>query len=55
MCVHTHMSVYICILTNPAQSVNGVSRDGVRVEEKTTIRKYYNMTPANAGAKEYFF
>jgi hypothetical protein len=29
-------------LTKPAQSVNGVFREGARTEEKKTVRKHYN-------------
>jgi hypothetical protein len=33
------------LLTKPAQSVNRVSREGVGIEKKKTIRQHYNMTP----------
>ena len=42
-------------MTKPAQSVNRVSREGVRIEKKKTIRQHYNMTPASAEAEVGLF
>jgi hypothetical protein len=38
------------MVTKPAQSVNRVSMDGMRIKKKKKIRQYYNMTPASVEA-----
>jgi hypothetical protein len=40
-----------CLLTKPAQSVKGFSREGGRIGKKKTIRQHYNTTPASAEAE----
>jgi hypothetical protein len=42
-------------MTKPAQSVNRVSREGVRTEKKKTRRQHYNLTPASAEGEAGLF
>jgi hypothetical protein len=42
-------------VTKPAQSVNRVSRERIRIENKKTIRQHYNMSPVSAEAEAGLF
>jgi hypothetical protein len=47
-------SVYYGKLGKPAQSVNRLSREGVKIEKKKTTRQHCNMIPASSEAKAGF-
>jgi hypothetical protein len=38
-------------MTNPAQSVERFSREGMRIKKKKTVTQNYNLTPASAEAE----
>jgi hypothetical protein len=47
-CMGARNQIWLPWITKPAQSVNRVSREGVRTENKKTARQHYNRTPASA-------
>jgi hypothetical protein len=42
-------------MTKPAQSANKVSREGLRIEKKKTMKQNYDMTPVLRLKQLYFF
>jgi hypothetical protein len=42
-------------LAKPAQSLNKVFGEGVRIEKRKTIRQHYNMTSASVEAEASLF
>jgi hypothetical protein len=44
VCLCGLLCLSVGLMTNPAQSDNRVSSEGVRIEKKKTIQKHYSMT-----------
>ena len=50
-----HTSRKLSKITKPGQPVDRVSREGMKIEKKKTIRQNYNMTSASAEAEAALF